>query len=183
RLSFVKQNLGGFTLVETLVAISIFSVAIVGLMSVLASGISSTTSAKQKMIASYLAQEGIEYVRNMRDNYVLFQSNGWNSFRSELVSCNPDGGECGFDSSLLSTDPDFIFGCSTPSDCKLYVDANTGGYDNDSSGAYSGFVRKIWMEIIDQDNEVKIFSYVEWTQGSGTRRVTFSENLFNWVEQ
>jgi Tfp pilus assembly protein PilV len=65
---------GGFTLIETLVAISIFSASIIGLMSVLASGVSDTNYAKQKMIASYLAQEGIECVRNTRDNYFLYTS-------------------------------------------------------------------------------------------------------------
>lgn len=79
----IKQKNRAFTLVETLVAISIFSVSILGLMSVLASGISNTNYAKQKTMASYLAQEGIEYVRNLRDNAILYQqgAGGWNSFK------------------------------------------------------------------------------------------------------
>jgi Tfp pilus assembly protein PilV len=75
----------GFTLVETLVAISIFTMSILGLMSILASGISNTTYAKQKMVASYLAQEGIEYVRNLRDTSVLYDvagaQHGWDAFK------------------------------------------------------------------------------------------------------
>lgn len=73
---------GGFTLVETLVAISIFTLSILSLMSVLASGISNTTYAKNKIIAGYLAQEGIECARNTRDNYVLFSdvTHDWNKF-------------------------------------------------------------------------------------------------------
>src|SRR3990167_10563893 len=79
----------GFTLVETLVAISIFTVSILGLLSVLSGGISDTSYAKKKIIASYLAQEGIEYIRNMRDNYVLYPSNGtWNNFKAKLSPCN-----------------------------------------------------------------------------------------------
>lgn len=92
---FNKSNKGrqilslskGFTLVETLVAISIFTGSILGLMSVLASGISNTNYAKQKMIASYLAQEGIECIRNTRDTYVLYPpanstaSARWSEFR------------------------------------------------------------------------------------------------------
>ena len=54
-------------------------------MSVLGSSISSTNYAKQKIVAEYLAQEGIEYVRNQRDNYILFVSDGsglsWDQFR------------------------------------------------------------------------------------------------------
>ncbi len=81
--------LNGFTLVETLVAISIFTVSILGLMSVLSSGISSTIYAKQKMAASYLAQEGIEYIRNIRDTDVLYMGGGdWFSFNVALDSLN-----------------------------------------------------------------------------------------------
>lgn len=84
----------GFTLVETLVAISIFTVSLLGIMSVLASGISNTSYAKQKMVASYLAQEGIEYVRNMRDTAVLYPPSGqttqdmWDVFRDNSLDLN-----------------------------------------------------------------------------------------------
>src|ERR1035437_5439116 len=85
----LKQKNRAFTLVETLVAIAIFTVSLVAIMSVLASSITSTTYAKQKMVASYLAQEGIEYIRNMRDTFVLYDAissqTGWNSFNSKLV--------------------------------------------------------------------------------------------------
>ena len=79
----LKPLVSGFTLVETLIAISIFSMTIVTMMSVLGSGISDTNYAKTKIEAEYLAQEGIEYVRNMRDNYVLYtDATGltWDSF-------------------------------------------------------------------------------------------------------
>ena len=67
----------GFTLVETLVGLLIFTVAVVALMSVLGSGISTTTYAKQKLAAQFLAQEGIECVRNVRDKSIL-SSNPYN---------------------------------------------------------------------------------------------------------
>ena len=139
-----KQNTG-FTLVETLVAISIFSVSIVGLMSVLGSGISNTNYAKQKITAYYLAQEGIEYVRNMRDTEVLY-GNGtinarWNRFR------------------------------------------NTPNIDYPVPADFAGFAREVWLDKTDLDpDEVKIFSKVEWAQGSGNYEIVFSENLFNWTD-
>lgn len=78
-----KNKKNGFTLVETLIAISIFSVSIITMMSILGSGIANTNYAKNKMVASYLAQEGIEYVRNMRDNAILYTGSGnWTSFRN-----------------------------------------------------------------------------------------------------
>lgn len=84
KLFFKKVNKlkKAFTLIETLVAISIFTVSLLGIMSVLASSISSTNYAKQKMIATYLAQEGVEYARNLRDTEVITNGgpNGWSAF-------------------------------------------------------------------------------------------------------
>jgi len=170
-----KTN-SGFSLVETLVAISIFSLSILGLMSVLASGISDTNYAKSRAIASYLAQEGIEYVRNIRDNYVLFGGD-WTSFTSGLNSCS-DSAPCGFNNSTSSgPTASEIFLCSEQS-CKLYV--NNGNYNNDSvAGIDSGFTRKIWVETVDS-KEIRIFSEVSWTQGSGEKTIILTENLFNW---
>ena len=177
----------GFTLVETLVAISIFTTSILGLMSVLAYSISNTNYVKQKIIASYLAQEGIEYVRSMRDTYVLYSAaNGedWSSFKGELNSCRLTNNGCGIDNSVSMIDSDFIFQCAPTSKCALFL--NNGNYAaNSTIGADSGFIRRIRMDRmglpLDAD-ETKILSTVSWTQGSGSYSVTFSENLFNWVE-
>ena len=178
----VPKLIWGFTLVETLIALSIFTVSIVALMSVLAQGISDIGYAKRKTIAGYLAQEGIEHIRNMRDGYVLYSEetgNNWTKFKAKLSSCNLNG-ECGFDNSVYPTDADFIFKCtSNPNGCILYL--NNGNYNSNSIGNDSGFTRKIWMSTINSD-EVKIFSTVSWIQGSGPFNVTFSENLFNWIE-
>lgn len=167
---------------EALVAIAIFSTSILSLMLVLASGISNTNYAKNKITASYLAQEGIEYLRNMRDTYVLYPVNGtWNNFKTELVSCSSVN-KCGFNTALYSfpLDNDFIKKCVTGPICNVYL--NNGTYNTDASGADSGFTRKIWVDVIDPNKEIKIFSNVSWAQGSGSYSITFSENLFNWME-
>lgn len=143
KLFFKKVNkLGrGFTLVETLVAVSIFTVSILGLLSVLSQGISDTGYAKKKVAAGYLAQEGIECIRNTRDNYFLYpdSTHDWGKFVALNVSS---------------------ITCPT-------ID--------------SGFTRVLGKTVVNL-NEVKITSRVDWTQGSGNYNITFSENLFNWVE-
>lgn len=88
-MKLFKQKNEAFTLVETLVAVSIFTVSILGLISVLASGISDIGYAKKKIAATYLAQEGIEYTRNFRDNSVIFSlsgvDDGWEEFENNFT--------------------------------------------------------------------------------------------------
>lgn len=136
------QRNKAFTLVETLVAISIFTVSLLGMMSVLGSSIANTNYAKQKITAEYLAQEGIEYARNIRDNYVLYPGHTWAEFRDIPA-------------------PFSVINPPLPSD--------------------SSFTRTVTKNPVNND-EVQIISKVEWKQGSGNYNITFSENLFNWVE-
>ena len=136
-----------FSLLETLVAISIFTVSLLGIMSVLASSISSTSYAKQKMVATYLAQEGIEHTRNLRDTSVLSsasRANGWVAFK---------------------TTTDITYGTNVTGFTRIIKMMNPNGSDCPCGG-----------------DEVKITSDVSWKQGSGTFHITFSENLFNWIE-
>lgn len=65
---------GGFTLIETLVALSVMLAAVVGPVALISRGIINTASAKNKLIALNLAQEGIELVRLVRENNVLCDS-------------------------------------------------------------------------------------------------------------
>jgi hypothetical protein len=131
-----------------------------------------------------LAQEGIEYVRNVRDNYVLYTSstsNDWSSFKNEISGCYL-GNECGFDSSISN---DFVVCSAHPSLCKLYFINESYGIN--TAGEESGFVRKIWADspitdLTGKIEEIKIYSEVSWTQGSGSHSVTFSEILYNWWE-
>ena len=179
-----KRN-NGFTLVETLVAIAIFSVSVGALLGVLANGISDTTYARQKMTATYLAQEGIEQMRNMRDNAMFFNTSAyWDAFSSEVSKCTNN--YCGFDNVYSNTnpiDPNFLFSCNDKP-CKLNIDYDTNSYDADNgNGDYSGFDRTIIFDpSFNGSNEVKVTSTVSWTQGSGSYSVSFSEYLFHWTE-
>src|SRR3989338_1314568 len=90
RKIFLKSKNEGYTLVETLVAVSIFSVSILGLLVALSQGLADTGYAKKKIAAAYLAQEGIEYIRNMRDTFVIYDAvgpqEGWTAFIDYVFS-------------------------------------------------------------------------------------------------
>lgn len=69
---FKKTGLSrGFTLLEALVAVSILMVAVTAPITIAQKGLSSAVYTKNQMIASYLAQDAIEYIKNKRDNNVL----------------------------------------------------------------------------------------------------------------
>jgi type II secretory pathway pseudopilin PulG len=181
-IKFLKQKnkrlTTGFTLVETLVAIAIFSMSILSLMVVLGGGISDATYAKRKMTAAYLAQEGIEYMRNMRDTLALSSETpgaGWDQFINELrgASCNANG--CYID------DQNGLISCGENPKCAPLLYNSSNGKYNYTSGIDSGFSRRIDADPISR-YEIKISSTVFWSQGSGNYSVTFSENLYNWIE-
>ncbi len=146
--NFLKQKNNknkGFTLVETLIGLSIFTTSILALMSVLASGVADTNYAKQKIVAGYLAQEGIEHARNIRDTAVLYDTSGaqhgWNAFKTTNVS--------------------YPITNASLQNFTRTVTMNTTGFGAD---------------------EVRVTSTVTWTQSSGVFNISFSEDLFNWVE-
>ncbi|MFZ2149819.1 MAG: prepilin-type N-terminal cleavage/methylation domain-containing protein [Minisyncoccia bacterium] len=180
----------GFTLVETLVAISIFTISILGLLVALSQGISDTGYAKKKILAGYLAQEAVEFTRNKRDTYVIYHATsataGWNEFKTNLASCELAPG-CYYNADNLNfTDNsqpvlDIAFQACPSGGCpELRYDSTSGQYGY--TGQLSGFVRKIRYVAGANPNEVKIFSTVSWKQGSGNYDIELSELLFNWVE-
>jgi len=175
-----NRKVSGFTLIETLVAISIFSTSILTLIMFLSSGVSDIGFTKKKIVANFLAQEGIEYLRNMRDNYIFYtdyNSLTWNSFISKISSCDED---CGFDLSVAQTDDESIFLCSDHVGlCELYIE--NGNYNTNLEGVDSGFARSIKMAVVSS-GEIKVFSTVSWSHNDEDYSVTLTENLFDWSE-
>ena len=194
---FHKKQDRGFTIVETLVAIFIFSISVISMMLALSRGTEGISSAKQKVIASYLAQEGIEYIRNLRDDYVYKDNkiDDWFSFTNSLKSagCEESTG-CYFDDKNISfsssqssqmIDNLSLVSCGGSGTCPpLRYDSTNGKYGY-SLGPSSGFVRKINIEFPNEDytsNTIKIISTVSFTfQGTKTD-ISFSENLFNLAQ-
>ena len=58
----------GFTIIELIISISILSVAIVGIFSAFSIITILTSDSADRLTGTYLAQEGMEIVRNIRDN-------------------------------------------------------------------------------------------------------------------
>jgi len=173
----------GFTLIETLTALTILSLSIVGLLVVTSQGIANANLAKNKLIATHLSAESVEILRNMRD------SRGWAEFITATNDCdvsqNLNG--CIIDSSSIisSSDKWMIDGCSEL-DCvdrPIYFDPSVVGgfYTHIPSGEKTPFFRVVKTQSMQANgDEIKITSQVWWYQGSVRKSVTLGENLFNW---
>ena len=80
------KSQAGFTMLEMLVAILIFSVCIVAMISVTANKATDSLYSKNKITASYLGEEGVEIVRHIRDTIFLqYEESGdatarWDAF-------------------------------------------------------------------------------------------------------
>lgn len=175
----------GFTLVETMIAIAILMLAILGPLTIAAAGLRNSLYAKDEITAYYLAQEGIEYVRAIRDwNY--FDNNS--SWLDGLTACIDSPGNqhgCAIDGYtwIMSGDANVVE-CSSAS-CNegvLYLTANED-YTHESSGnTVSRFKRYIKIDLanLSTPDDVKVTSTVVWTTpGGGTRTFPLSVVISN----
>ncbi len=180
----------GFTLVETMVSLAIFSVSILAVVALLGDNITSVGYAEKKMTASYLAEEGIELVRDLRDSFVLYDpggaQSGWNAFLTKMGPCDSTsnaGKKCYIDNRDFFSKTN-VTSVQTPAcgggACPAFYE-NSDGYNYDTIGAPTDFVRDIGVVRTTAD-ELRVFSTVHWRQKSQSYSVTFSESLFNWVE-
>lgn len=155
-----QQPNTGFTLVETLVAISILLLVVVGQMTVAQKGIRNSFYANEQMTAVFLAQEAIEAVRQYRDDTALNVLDGVGSTSDWIGDITDicDGSGCAYD----NIDNRFET-CSSNNSCNIYV--ADGRYSHRSSGAIqTPFTRRVTIEE-ESDEAVSVSVEVSWESG------------------
>jgi len=170
----IKQK--GFTLIESLVSITILIVVISAAFSAAQSGISLSTFSKNQVVAFYLASEGVEQIRNMRDENGL-KGQGW---LANLASGPSD--PCFFGKTCtIDTINNIISSCSGDfGSCPLLKqDPNTGFYGYTSNWTDTLFRREIKLNSINA-NEVSVTVRMSWSQGLLNRQFQIRENILNW---
>ena len=172
---FAKKKLvWGFTLIETLVAITILSAAVAGPMVLSIKNIGTASVSQDQLVAFYLGQEVIEYVRNVRDTNILNESSGWlDGLDSCKISVSSNG--CYMDVAVGSI-------CKVD-EClykKLKFDIGNKLYSYSQSN--EGFIRAVKIEnpVGTNSEEAKISVSVKWTGKYGEKTMNLQDNIYNW---
>ena len=185
-------NKKGFTLLETLVAILLLSVSIAGAATIAQKSLQAAEYSRDETTAYYLAAEGIELVRNIRDANNLAATDG-TKWLTKLS--NPgDSDKCDETlSNVCDIDPlneNIITPCTTSVQgvaqkvCQLYE--SNYQYSDDSGGTPTNFYRGITVQpvtipINSKIDEADVTVTVAWSTGSfTTRSISLEETIYNW---
>ncbi len=193
------QNKHGFTLLETLVAVTILATSIVGPLSIASRSLNNSLLAKDQVTAFFLAQDAVEYVRFVRDTNTL-EGNDWLlgsggsiagiSLDPCNVSTNATG--CYVDSTgAVAGFGDIPTVCDTTSGCPLMNYDSTNSrftYAGTSAGppaiAKSKYTRSILLTPITVNpprTEELLTITVSWKDlGNTPRQIQVRESLFKW---
>lgn len=181
----------GFTMIETLIAVAILMIAIAGPLTIAQKGLMSAIYAHDQITASYLTQDAMEFIKNIRDNNLTANPN--RHWLNKLSTCS-ESTKCKID----TTTGDPNAGTAGISSCNpssiLYI--GSLGYSHDSSGGTETKFSRCFYLVPSQDNvnsadmtpdEVKIVVEVSWDRGSQKNVITknaviYENEIFNIVK-
>jgi len=188
-INFKKQK--GFTLVETLIAISILMIAIASPINLAQKALSSAVLSRDQMTASFLAQDGLEAVKNLRDQIAIrSDSTDWLSpFRGKCVctgvQCNLNDLSqaiyCNIDTTLADLNSSII-GSSDSASNPLKIETNSGVFAKYDLGAGSAskFSRLINIMPTNDPNEAIVQVRVCWPYPSCSQRIDIKDFIYNY---
>lgn len=200
-----KKRTDGFTLIETMVAISLLMVALMAPMSLASQSLTAAYYARDQITAFYLAQEGIEIVRSVRDANIMAIAEGNSSV--SIFNGIPYGTSASnappFTVDALQVTSGALDTCESAGCPPLQTNGSVYGYApgcEPSGGAWtttdcgteSGWTDTTFTRTIkayltggipnDPDDELRVSVTVTWQEGSyQTQSFTIDEDLYQWV--
>ena len=156
-----KKNQKGFTLLEAVVATTIVMVGIVGVLIVSQDAVLIVYDARDKLTAAYLAKEGAEIVRNIRDE-------NWLRGKAWSTGLLNGSWEADYDDHTLTNWAGTFL--------RINPTTRIFSYEVVAGDKVTIFTRKITIDSLAPDDGIKVRVDVSW------RDYIFSleENLYNW---
>ena len=180
-LKKIKKNklstLSGFTLVETLVALSILLIAVVAPISRIEDSLHKMYYVRDEAVAVNLAQEGIDIVRQIRDTNMI-NNVSWTQ--------NLADGTYTVDIYKFITTPASPSGYLIPCagcDQKVYLDSSASLYRQGAGTTATQFSRNIIISSAGlQPYERMLTSTVSWKTGGTNGSIVIKEYLYDWAQ-
>ena len=146
------NNSDGFTIAEMIIAIAILSFGVILIYGAFFTSFNATFSVGPRFTATYLAQEGQEIVKNIRDNNIL----DGQSWSLGLVG-DPCDTACQIDYKALTNLQIADYGDD-------FLTLNEDGfYSHDVGGSPTIFKRRIIISPVGEDNNIlKVNVMVSW---------------------
>ena len=187
-----RKPVFGFTLIETMVAVTILTLSVSGPLFTASRAIVATQIARDQFIASYLAQEAVEYVRMMRDDEYLAlyppaadaSATAWTNFltgsdSAAITQCRAPA-TCTLDPTRsMGTGSGFsLLPCSGSSCTPLYLRSD-GIYTQQQSGTRTAFTRTIQTTPASGTDE-RITATVTWSFHGTPYTISVKNHLTPW---
>lgn len=169
----------GFTIIEIIASVAILLFGILGVYAFFFPSLNTTYNVANKLTAIYLAQEGLEVARNIRDNNFIKSvddpSVKWSDGLIDCeLGCQLDYKTGTFVETLANQLKNF-----DPGEF-LKVHPNNGNLYGYDPGNNTKFQRKITVTRESGMDVLKIFVLVTWDYRGETHSFETGEYLYNW---
>jgi prepilin-type N-terminal cleavage/methylation domain-containing protein len=175
-----KINSKGFSLLEVMLALGVITIGLMGVSSLVLQNIQAQDINKNYLIASMLAQEGIELVRNIRDTNFLL-GNDWKSGKVGLPNTNIiRGASIGESRNYVidyNKDITNVSGMNDPI-TELFINSVSKVYEHNSAGLPTIYHRLITTYNFGE--YVEVHSNVQWIEQNRTHNYEAVTDLYNW---
>lgn len=160
-----QTDVRGQLLIEAMVAIGITVIGLIGVFSLLSQTFSLNKVASDQYIATNLAAEGIEVVKNIIDSNII-KKEPWNK---------------GIDNGSFEVQYDSTKLIDSASDKPLKFNSGTGVYSYDAGGSATPFRRQITINTLRGGDEIQVNSKVTWKgRNASDFEVNLEDHFFNW---
>lgn len=176
---FLSRDKQGFSLVEVMVVMSVVVIGLLGIASLSTQNIQAQNLNDQELVASMLAQEGIELVRNIRDRNWITESDP-TQWKKDIDF--PADFTLDYNDNVPDHTITIPLNNAEYASTELYI--KDGFYSYDNTGTPSGFHRYLVTESMtetsDINDAIKVTCYVKWRSAGRDQSYNIEAHLYHW---